>query len=549
MLPANVWRWAPDAMDAEETAVAGNVRKSVERAITRAARRYALWTPGARLVVAVSGGGDSLCLLGALLALRERGHPLAPGELMVAHLDHGLRGAESHEDARFVQRLAVELGLPCVIEQVEMASEAFSEDSARRLRYAFLRRVAAEYDAERIVTGHTRDDQAETILLHWLRGGGLAGLRGMTPLHEDIARPLLDVTHTQTLAYCAVLGWQPREDSSNRDPRFLRNRIRHELLPLLETYNPGIRDLLIRNGELLAEDDAYLDAQAEAAWAEVADETALGAISLRREPLVVLPPAPRHRLYRLAARKLLGADVADVALEARHILALDTLLARNRTGSALHLPGGLDAQLDYNELVLQKVASRTRKRAGSEQSAQADFVAAGPSGAVSTASNNATTWPLSVPGVVEMPELGWRLRAWRIAGVPGSEDAGELPPAPELPAFTFADRPAELGRAESRVYLDAAATGDALTVRAWRPGDRFRPLGMGGEKKLQDYFTDVKAPRALRERIPLVFNADHLVWVAGLRIDDRVRVTPTTEAVIALQLEPLADPSPRGSSQ
>ena len=332
-------------MDAEEMAVAGDVRMTVERAITRAARRFALWTPGARLVVAVSGGGDSLCLLGALLALRDRGHPLAPGEVIVAHLDHGLRGAESHQDARYVQRLAAELGLPSVIEQVEMAPEAFSEDSARRLRYAFLRRVAVQHDAERIVTGHTRDDQAETILLHWLRGGGLAGLRGMAPLHEGIARPLLDVTHAQTLAYCAALDWQPREDSSNRDPRFLRNRIRHDLLPLLATYNPGIRDLLIRNGELLAEDDAYLDAQAEAAWAEVADETALDAISLRREPLVALPPALRHRLYRLAARKLLAENVS---LEARHILALDTLLARNRTGGALHIPGGLDAQLDYN---------------------------------------------------------------------------------------------------------------------------------------------------------------------------------------------------------
>ena len=354
----------------------------------------------------------------------------------------------------------------------------------------------------------------------------------MTPLHGDIARPLLDVTHAQTLAYCAALGWKPREDSTNRNPRFLRNRIRHELLPLLATYNPGIRDLLVRNGELLAEDDTYLAAQAEAAWAEVADETVLGAIRLRREPLATVPPALRHRLYRLAARRLLGADVA---LEARHILALDTLLARNRAGSALHLPGGLGARLDYDALVFQLESGSPSSRRGGGQGERA--------GAHYT--TELQTWLLSVPGVIDLPELGWRLRAWRIAGVPGSEDAGELPPAPELPAFTFADRPAELGRAESRVYLDAATTGDALTVRAWRPGDRFRPLGLGGEKKLQDYFTDAKAPRALRERIPLVFNADHLVWVAGLRIDDRVRVTPTTQVVIALQLEPLEPPGSR----
>lgn len=503
--------------------MAADVRKSVERAITRAVQRHTLWTPGARLVVAVSGGSDSLCLLGALLALREGGHRLAPGELIVAHLDHGLRGEESREDARYVQQLAADLSLPCVVERVETASGTLSEDSARRMRYAFLRRVATEYDAERIVTGHTRDDQAETILLHWLRGSGLAGLRGMAPLHDGIARPLLDVTHAQTLAYCVAIGWQRREDSSNRDPRFLRNRIRHELLPLLETYNPGIRDLLIRNGDLLAADDDYLDAQAQPVWDEVAEKTAEGAIRLRREPLHDLPPAIRHRLYREAAREIVGPDFI---LEARHIAAIDKQLADGRTGTVLNLVGGLNTWLEYDMLVFQK------KGKNSGQPSPVFIINY-------TEERQRPIGRLTVPGVVEMPELGWRIRAWRIEGVPGSEDAGELPPAPELPAFTFADRPAELGRAESRVYLDAAATGDALTVRAWRPGDRFRPLGLDGEKKLQDYFTDAKTPRELRERIPLVFNANHLVWVAGLRIDDRVRLTPTTQAVIALQLEPL----------
>jgi tRNA(Ile)-lysidine synthase len=124
-----------------------------------------------------------------------------------------------------------------------------------------------------------------------------------------------------------------------------------------------------------------------------------------------------------------------------------------------------------------------------------------------------------------------------------------LPPAPELPPLSFADRPAEIGRAETRVYLDASTIGEALTMRVWQPGDRFRPLGMRGEKKLQDYFSDAKVPRELRGRLPLVFSAEHLIWVAGLRIDDRVRLTPTTQAVVALQLEPLTAPSPDGNSR
>ncbi|HEX6542524.1 MAG TPA: tRNA lysidine(34) synthetase TilS [Ktedonobacterales bacterium] len=506
--------------------MAADARSLVERAVTRAVRRYGLWSPGAGLVVAVSGGADSLCLLGTLLALREHGHRQAPGELIVAHFDHGLRGEESHEDARYVQRLASELGVPSVIGQPETPYAPQVSGSieawARRERYAFLRRILGEQQAERIVTGHTRDDQAETILLHWLRGSGLTGMRGMAPLRADIARPMLDVTHEQTLAYCAAQGWQPREDITNIDPRFLRNRIRHELLPLLATYNPGIRDLLIRNSELLVADEDYLESQAQAAWADVAERATTESVRLRREPLSELPAALRHRVYRAAARQLIGPDIS---LEARHIAALDNCVARGHTGDVLHLVGGMTTHLAYDTLVFQKAAGAIpaphRRRSSESES---------------------PTWRLPIPGVVEMPALGWRIRAWRTEGVPGSEDNGALPTAPGLASLAFADRPAELGRAESRVYLDAEATGDTLSVRAWQPGDRFRPLGLDGEKKLQDYFSDAKVPRELRARVPLVFNARHLVWVAGLRIDDRVRLTPTTGVVVVLQLEPLTGP-------
>ncbi|HEY1389146.1 MAG TPA: tRNA lysidine(34) synthetase TilS [Ktedonobacterales bacterium] len=402
--------------------MAADARRTVERAIILAVRRHALWTPGALLVVAVSGGADSLCLLGALLALRERGHRLAPGEIIVAHFDHGLRGDESREDANFVRQLATELGTLCVTGHPDTPYSTdlrvSIEDWARRARYAFLRRVMAEHEAERIVTGHTRDDQAETILLHWLRGSGLAGLRGMAPLRGDIARPLLDVTHAQTVAYCAALGWQPREDSSNIDPRFMRNRIRHELLPLLETYNPGISELLVRNGELLADDEAYLKAQTQVALAEVA-ETCGDSLRLHRQPLLQLPPALRYRLYRTAAHRLTDGDVT---LEARHIAAIDKQLADGHTSSILRLPGGLRTSLTYDALVFQKSdttssfasgesaqgsrASRQARSArqvrGAAAARRADLVAAGRSGAVSTARANLAPQmrSLSVPGVV-----------------------------------------------------------------------------------------------------------------------------------------------------
>jgi tRNA(Ile)-lysidine synthase len=493
----------------------------VERAVAAAVRRYSLWQPGARVVVAVSGGADSLCLVGALLALRVQSAACAPGDIVVAHLDHRLRGPEGQEDATFVEAFAREQGLRFDSAAVDVAAVAKQErrsleDAARGARYTFLRRVAAEAGAERICVGHTRDDQAETILLHLLRGAGLGGLAGMAPLSGDIARPLLDLTHADTLAYCAARGWTPREDRSNEDLRFLRNRVRHELLPALVHYNPNLRETLARNATLIGEDERYLDELATALHKdgpiERRDETIrLPLAWLREQPLAL-----RRRLLRLACTELAGDEVD---LEARHISQLDALLDGGRTGKSLNLPGGLRAILDYEALTF------TSSPANSQQ--------------VATPREH----HLPAPGCVEAPEISWRVRAWLVETPPGLESSA----LPDLPPIGQAGTPADLGRAESRVYLDAEVAGNELLVRAWRPGDRFRPLGMAHEKKLQDYFADAKVPLALRSRVPLVFNRSHLLWVGGQRIDDRARLTPATRRVLALQIEPLEEPAVESS--
>jgi tRNA(Ile)-lysidine synthase len=500
----------------------------IERAVAEAVRRHGLWTPGARIVVAVSGGADSLCLVGTLLALRAQGAACAPGEIVVAHLDHGLRGAEGHEDAAWVEAFARERELQFAGDAVDVATIAKQErrsleGAARVARYAFLRRIAAEVGAKRICVGHTRDDQAETVLLHFLRGAGLAGLAGMAALTGDIARPLLSLTHVDTLAYCAACGWTPREDPSNDDLRFQRNRVRRELLPILESYNPKLRETLARNAALISDDERYLDelttALYKAEYVERTDE----AIRLPLDWLRGQPLALRRRLLRWVANDLTsGAD-----LEARHTGQLDTLLDGGRTGKSLNLPGGLRAVLEYGALTMTCSPAHT----------QADTH----KGATPRERH------LSAPGCVEAPEIGWRVRAWFVETSPGLESSA----LPNLPPVGQAGTPADVGRAESRVYLDADVAGDDLVVRAWRPGDRFRPLGMAHEKKLQDYFADAKVPRALRSHILLVLNRSHLLWVGGQRIDDRARLTPATRRVLTLQIEPLegqaGEPSPSSS--
>ncbi len=494
----------------------------VERAVAAAVRRIGLWARGATLVVAVSGGADSLCLLGTLLALRAQGDENAPGQIVVAHLNHGLRGDEGQADAAWVESFARAHELPFIGGAAHLAAipkneHRSLEDAARIARYAFLRRVAAEVEAERICVGHTRDDQAETILLHLLRGAGLSGLAGMTPLAGDIARPLLEVTHSDTLAYCAARGWQPREDRTNDDTRFWRNRVRLELLPLLEGYNPNLRETLARNAALIGEDDRYLDTLVAALLKGASVERTDDIVHLSRDWLRDQPLALRRRLLGRVATDLAGRDAS---LEARHISQLDGLLDMGRTGKSLNLPGGLRATLEYDALTFSRAPVSAKQPAPS------------------------LIYHLSAPGCIDAVETGWRVRAWLVEAAPGLE-AKTLP---ELPPLGHVGVQADVGRAEARVYLDADVTGEELVVRAWRPGDRFRPLGMAHEKKLQDYFADAKVPRAQRRRIPLVFNQRHLLWVGGERIDDRARLTAATRRILALQIEPLETSTSKSSS-
>lgn len=297
--------------------------------IAETVRRYVLRNelvrPKERVVVGVSGGADSVCLLHVLVGLRESLNIT----LHVAHLNHLLRGSESEGDARYVSRLAKRLGVPATVESREVSAYQAEhrlslEDAARQVRYRFFAEVAERVGAARVAVGHTADDQAETILMHLVRGAGPTGLLGMRPLTLwtspgvaglTVIRPLLGVSREETRAYCHQHRLVPREDSSNLSLSPFRNRIRQELMPLLQSYNPRIGDALVRTSDTLAMDLSFLEEYVSELWPELAAEED-GAIVLDRAYIASLHPALQRHLLRRVTREVLG-DLEDI--EWKHI--------------------------------------------------------------------------------------------------------------------------------------------------------------------------------------------------------------------------------------
>ncbi len=492
--------------------VVGAVRGAVELF----ARRHDLLPAGSAVVVAVSGGPDSVCLLDCL-------HALAPAlglRLHVAHLDHGLRADGSAEqDAAYVRYLGAHYGLPVTCERQDtrqlMAQRRLgAQEAARLVRYRFLEGVADRLAAEGaagavvIATGHTADDQAETLLLHLLRGSGLSGLAGMRPRRGQIVHPLLETPRAAVEAYCAALGLSPRQDPSNLTDAYMRNRLRHELLPLLERYNPRVRQALAGAATALAGDLAYLDSQAdrllpslirgqgglsatEPAWLEVGHHA-----------WAATPPTLRPHLVRALLTRLYGSTEG---FGQEHLLRLVQLLAEapNKKRYA-QFPHGLTL----------------------EQGSHGPRLWAGPPPAAALSGFSAQALP--IPGTLALP-TGQLTTTLEAAG-------------PDLLASL--SRP---GQVEGVAHADADAVGQQVVARPRRAGDTLQPLGMAGRhRKLQDLLVDAHVPRAMRDSLPLITRPtvhgqaglDQIVWVAGLRLAEPFKVTAATTRVLRLAWQP-----------
>lgn len=463
----------------------------VEQAVRAALMGPCRLVPGTtyRVVVGVSGGPDSLALLHALHRVAgQAGATDAPHlALTVAHFDHGIRGAEAraHERAT-VAGQAERLALPFVAGAADVPAVAAREgrsleEAARRCRYRFLGEVARAVGADLVAVGHTATDQAETVLLRILRGTGVAGLRAMAerdgwPLGgdgPDLIRPLLAVTREQTTAYCAALALPVQHDPENESPRYRRNRVRRELMPLLRTFNPAVVEALNRLATSAREAWAVVDAAAEQGWATVTVEGRQ--VRLTVATMRALPRGVQAAVLRRAVAHARGEVVPPRRV---HVEALLRLVERG-TGS-VSLPGGLCARVERGEVV------------------------------VTPACDGAVSAPLV--GEHPLHHGGQRIGAWWV------EVSGPLPAA-VLP--------------EERLvaWLRPEVVEAGLTVTGRRPGDRLQPLGMTGEKKVQDLLVDARVPRAERDAVPIVRAGGRVVWVVGVRLAAWAAAAPGAAAM------------------
>lgn len=445
---------------------------------------------GARILVAVSGGPDSVALLDTLH--RAAVMPGCHWQLRVAHINHMLRGEEASQDERFVIRLAKQLGLESDAIRVDTATFARQrrlslESAARLLRYDALERLLHEWQGDVIATGHTQDDQAETVLFRALRGSGLSGLSGMRTWRGSIVRPFLTVTHETLVRTLQERGLGYRLDSSNRDPRHTRNRIRRDVVPVLESIQPRAQAVLARTAALLGRDADLLDIETERTLRYLDLQMSNNRLSASVSVLRALHPSLRAATLRRLIQHF-GDPLRDV--HQMHVDAVEAAIGDSREGPQHGLlPSGVVVEIAGGRLVLMRDVEQVESLLGSAS--------------------------LSIPG--------------RLHLAVGTFSADLLSPEAraDLQVFLAVAGP-------MHAFADRAAIGEELTVRPWKPGDRIRPLGMTGTRKLQDIFVDRHVARSDRTLLPVVCQGDTPIWIPGVVLSGAAAVGPHTSDIVHL---------------
>jgi tRNA(Ile)-lysidine synthase len=444
---------------------------SIGATVLDSVRASGLLEPKLRVLALMSGGADSVCLVHVLATLLDE------GALVALHVNHGLRSA-ADEDERFCAGLCERLGIAFEAVRVEVAGVGNVEAGAREARYRAAEQARARLGLGRIATGHTATDQVETVLYRLVCSPGRRALLGIAAESGRLIRPLLALGREQTRLYCESEGLPWREDETNLERRFARNRIRLDALPVLREIHPAAEENLLATIDELREEAELLDTAVEEATAQVAATGAASALDAAR--LAELPRPLRRLLLRRLAEQAAGRPLA---LSSARVREIEQLALRGGSG-ALDVGAGIRAVSEYGVLRFQRSEDE----------------------------------PAPTPAVLTVPGR-CRFGDWDLSCDVEPGDGG--PPA----WLSSSDEP----------LLDAGELAAELTVRSWREGDRMRPLGLGGTKSLQDLFTDRKVPRSLRHRLPIVESEGEIAWVAGVALSERFKVTAGTERVARLR--------------
>lgn len=457
---------------------------SLRQQVKKTIDKYEMLQPGDGVVIGVSGGPDSMALLRVLWELRQELHL----SLYVAHLNHGLR-PEGEEEKKFVQKAAVTLGLPFFYQKADVVAWQKErniplQEAAREVRYAFLNEVAQKLGASKIALGHTADDQVESIVMRFLRGSGSRGLAGIPPVRDAIyIRPLLECWRGQIEDFLQKKKISFVTDPSNRYLHYLRNRIRHELIPLLKMYNPNLSHTLWQMAEIFRAEEEYWESLLQEKFSAFVRQQKKDALILDIPLLQKLPLAMQWRVMRQAIRDCLG-HLRRIGFI--HVLDITRLIQSPEPNKTLLLPHGLRITKSYQTLTL----------------------------ALHTEQPPSFSYQILGPGYVEIPEIGRAMNLEITSHPPLSK--GTASPNVALLDFDHLDFP--------------------LLIRSFRPGDRIQPLGMEKEKKIKDLFIDLKIPVRQRRLIPLLFKNDQILWVAGIRLDHRARLKPETQRVLRVEI-------------
>ena len=447
---------------------------------------------GDKVIVGLSGGADSVALLHILKELRD----CFDLELYAAHVNHGLRGQDANEDAAFAEDLCRNWGIPFFLKnadipQMSRKMHMTEEEAGRKVRYDFFHEVMHKVKGNKIATAHHKNDQAETILHNIIRGTGTQGLSGIKPIRDGyIIRPLLIVSRQEIKDYIRHHSLAYREDATNADSTYTRNRIRNCLIPILaRDFNPDIVERLFTMGNIIREDDEFISCCCKKVYEELCKAEA-GQITVQLDKFNALNTAIKKRLVRMAVSDLKG-DLDGIGHN--HVNAVVSLADRARTGTKTVLPASrndcsaVEAEVSYDKLIFRK-------------------------------NNNDQTAiffdkPLPIPGQVHVEELGLTVTAEKW------------------------DRKKGLHFSSQCIYIDEDAVKGSLRLRQRINGDRFRPLGMNGSKKLKDYFIDLKVPRGERDKVPLLVDEKNIIWVVGFQISQDYRITVSTKNILKISVE------------